>query len=103
MKSEKTNRSRGRTIAALLFSAYQEYCHNYYPRDPGIYVIRAHPATVLDLIDYFEGVSHIKSSNAIATEPECRIWGMRVEKDLRLKKGTIIFGPETIEIEWDGK
>lgn len=87
-------------IKTKLFSAYQEYIQNFYPNDPNIYVIRAHPETVHDLKQKSEEYQVGFSDWQWGTSAEPRFLGFRYKPDMRLPVGDIIFGPETIDIKW---
>jgi hypothetical protein len=83
-----------------LFSVYHEYLSNFYPSDPNIYVIRAHPETVYDLErrqnDYQVDIEGYPWVN----DGEPRFLTFRLKSDVRLPPGEIIFGPETVDIKW---
>ena len=87
-------------IKTKLFSAYQEYIQNFYPNDPNIYVIRAHPGTIDALkkksTEYQVGFSAWEWG----TSEEPRFLGFRYKPDLRFPEGDIIVGPETLDIKW---
>lgn len=95
-----TNRKKGRTIVALILDAYQEYQRNSYPKDPNIYVIRAHPETVAALRLAADKVISMRQESGAAAG---KFMGFRVQVDGRLGKDTVVFGPETIEIKWNGE
>ena len=99
MKPIKTNEKAGRSLATLIFNAYQDYRSNNYPKDPAIYVIRAHPATISRLKVYLKtAVTYIRDSGPTQENH----WGFQLKGDPRLEKNTIVFGPETVEIKWTG-
>lgn len=88
-------------IKARLFSAYQEYLRNFYPKDPNIYVIRAHPETISDLkVKSLEYITNFEGWDWITDTSEVRFLGFRCKGDTRLPVGDIIFGPETIDMKW---
>lgn len=86
----EVDRSKGRSLAVLIFDVYQEYLRNMYPHDPAVYVVRAHPNTLQKITSYFEGIQY---------EPPIA-WGMQLVADIRLEEGTVVFGPETVEFKW---
>ena len=88
-------------IKTQLFAAYQEYVQNFYPKDPNIYVIRAHPETVEDLkVKSLEYQVSFHGWDWVIDDSEFRFLGFRCKRDTRLPVGDIIFGPETIDIKW---
>ena len=99
----KTNDNDGKSLAVLIMSAWQEYQENGYPKDPNCYVIRASPEAVAEM-------RSIQLSGQYRTKykplplpgqdnTERFIW-FRVEEDTRLRAEEVVFGPETISIEW---
>lgn len=98
---KKTNRRAGRTLVALILDAYQEYQHNSYPKDPNIYVIRAHPKTVATLRRMADRVIGVQQEQGDTTDG--KFMGFRIQADGRLGKDIVVFGPETIEIKWNGE
>ena len=93
----KTNEKASKSLATLVFNAYQEYINNHYPEDPAIYVIRAHPRTAVKISRYLEtSVIYKADVSQTTTTP----WGFQLKHDKRLAEGIVVFGPETIEILW---
>lgn len=97
MESTKTNKD---DIKVLIFSAYHEYLKNHYPSDPNVYVIRAHPETVSELVvlsgEYQVDISGYDWVN----DGELRFLAFRLIADFRFRHGEILFGPEPIEMKW---
>ncbi len=96
MRSKSPNKKIGKTILATILDAYQEYCSLGYPKDPKIYVIRAESDTL-------KKISVLLNSGLITKKDLELNWGFRLEEDANLLTGHIVFGPEQINIEWDGK
>ena len=96
---KETNKSKGRTLIALLLETYREYVDNGYPKDPSVYVIRAHPETRENLLKtsgtIFYRVKGIELSNS-----EERFMGFTVLTDKGLAKEDLRFGPDTVLIKW---
>ena len=97
MKSIKTNEKAGKSLAALLFNAYLEYGCNFYPKDPAIYVIWAHPTKANKVKSYLKTYVIYKDKNPMVQD---NFWGFQLKIDLGLEEGIVIFGPETVEIKW---
>ncbi len=87
-------------IKVQLFNAYNEYVYNHYPSDPNVYVIRAHPETVYDLITLVDDYQVNISGYDWVGDGEQRFLAFRLKDDIRLPPGDIIFGPETVDIKW---
>jgi hypothetical protein len=87
-------------IKVRVFDAYHEYVRNHYPKDPNIYVIRAHTETVCDLIDLAVEYQTEVSGYDWVGDGARRFLVFRLIEDLRLPPGDILFGPESIEIKW---
>lgn len=83
-----------------LFNTYQEYLRNHYPKDPNIYVIRAHPETVHILQSRNTEYQVNIEGYPWANDGEMRFLAFRLKPDVRLPPGEIIFGPETVDIKW---
>ena len=79
---------------------YQEYIHNFYPKDPNIYVIRAHPETIEKLAALEQEYQVDISGFSWCGDGVERFLAFRTKKDLRLPPGEIMFGPETVDIKW---
>ncbi len=84
----------------MVLDAYQEYQRNSYPKDPNIYVIRAHPKTAAALRRAADRVIGVRQGEEATTAG--KFMGFRVQADGRLGEDTVVFGPETIEIKWNG-
>lgn len=88
-------------IKTKLFSAYREYISNSYPKDPNVYVIRANPKTVQELLRRGEEYQVNISGYSWATDGKERFLAFRLKSDLRLPPGDLIFGPETVDIKME--
>lgn len=97
---QKTNPKKGQTLATLIFNAYQEYQRNHYPGDPKIYVIRVHPATKAKIAIYLGSSLRFHPNEDYKYETP---WGFQLKTDHRLEEDVIVFGPETVEIKWEGE
>ena len=89
-------------IKTQVFNAYQEYIASGYSRDPNIYVLRACPETISDLILVSVEYQVMAPPHPWKPDPDGvdRFLLFRLQPDTRLPKGDIIFGPETIDIKW---
>jgi hypothetical protein len=87
-------------IKVKVFDAYHEYIRNHYPDDPNIYVIRAHPETVSDLMLLSAEYQTNVSGYDWVGDGADRFLVFRLIADFRLPPGDILFGPESIEIKW---
>lgn len=98
MKLKSTSRKRGLTLVALILNTYGEYKQNGYPEDPEIYFIRANTETAKLLYDYGDSVINAHRSGST----KLRFMGFKVLVDDRLETMRVVFGPETVEIKWNG-
>lgn len=95
--SKKTEPLRGKSLVALILDTYQEYVNSGYPKDPNIYVIRAHPDSVSILKVMNNNV--IFNSKSVDLSGD-RFMGFRLIAKSYIPRDVIDFGPETVEIEW---
>lgn len=87
-------------IKVSIFNAYLEYKENHYPTDPNVYVIRAHPETVSELIVLSQEYQvHVGGYDWI-NDGQPRFLVFRLLADVRLPPGDILFGPESTELRW---
>jgi hypothetical protein len=87
-------------IKTELFAAYQEYLANFYPKDPNVYVIRAHPVTVHELQKLQAEYQVSMSGFDWVDDGQPRFLAFRLQADTRLSPEDIMFGPEIIDIKW---
>jgi len=95
MKPKKTNNRKGQTIVVLILDTYYTYIKYGYPKDPNIYRIRASSGTLNSLYQFEKHVQtrDFKTDNS-------RFMGFITEVDDSLPVGHVVFGPETVTIEW---
>jgi len=94
----KTSDKDGKTLATLLMSAWQEYQDNGYPKDPRCYVVRAAPKTAVEMRQLQLSYKFARKTDPFYVEDS--FLGFRLEEDPHLRANEVIFGPETVRIEW---
>ena len=99
MSLKITNDENGRSLAALLLDTYNEYVSYGYPEDPNVYIIRADSSNIKTL----EAGKDLLMSGYTPPDDLPRFMGFRLESDDRLGPDEIVFGPETVTINWRGK
>lgn len=87
-------------IKVQIFNSYHEYVKNHYPKDPNVYVIRAHPETVSELMVLSDEYRVDISGYGWINDGEPRFLTFRLIADFRFRYGEILFGPEPIEMKW---
>ena len=98
MKSKNVEPKKSRTIVALLLDSYNEFKEVGYPADPEIYFIRVNDRNKVILIKLSDSVLNIFDDGT----QDYRFMGFKIIVDNRLPDNTVVFGPETIELKWNG-
>lgn len=94
-----TNLEKAKSLMVMLQDSLAQYVNFGYPKDPAVYVVRVNPRMIPLLKKYFD-------SNFIPPfeldEESGTLGGFQFKEDKAIKPGRLMFGPEQLEIIWNG-